>query len=93
MPIKTYAAASALAAIVATPATAWAFAGAGGCSSLPEYYRALGALQGGMASACSMTVDEARRIVAAYDGPAKVYQPVAPAPHNRYRRHRARQHS
>ena len=92
MPIKNYAAISALLAIAAAPASAWAFTGVGGCSGLPEYYRALGALQGGMESACDMTAEEARRIVAAYDGPAKVYQ-ASPAPRIRYRRHHARRPS
>ncbi len=39
--------------------------GAPGCTNLPEYERALGALQG-MTSACDMSVDRARRIVAAH---------------------------
>lgn len=40
--------------------------GAPGCTNLPEYERALGALQG-MTSACDMSVERARRIVAAHN--------------------------
>ncbi|GJE38307.1 hypothetical protein KHHGKMAE_2378 [Methylobacterium persicinum] len=46
-----------------TPTTALAW-GAPGCTNLPEYERALGALQG-MTSACDMSVEQASRIVAA----------------------------
>ena len=70
---------------IATPASAWAFTGVGGCTSLPEYYRAVGALQG-MTSACNMTIEEARRIVAAYGSPT-VYQQVVPEPRPAHRRH------
>ncbi len=44
-----------------TPALAW---GVPGCINLPEYERALGALEG-MPGACNMSVEEASRIVAA----------------------------
>ena len=76
----------ALVTVIAAPAPAWAFGGgAGGCSNLPEIYRAQGALQG-MTSACDMSVEEARRILAAQGGPA--YQQAAPAPLVHHRRHR-----
>lgn len=74
---------------IAAPAPAWAFGGgAGGCSNLPEIYRAQGALQG-MPSACDMSVEEARRILAAQGDPA--YQQAAPAPVARHRRHKVLQ--
>lgn len=44
--------------------SAWAW-GVPGCINLPEYERALGALQG-MTSACDMSVERAREIVAAH---------------------------
>ena len=44
-----------------SPALAW---GVPGCINLPEYERALGALEG-MPGACNMSVEEASRIVAA----------------------------
>lgn len=43
-----------------SPALAW---GVPGCINLPEYERALGALEG-MPGACNMSVEEASRIVA-----------------------------
>lgn len=46
------------------PGSAWAW-GIPGCTDLPEYERALGALQG-MTSACDMSVERAREIVAAH---------------------------
>lgn len=45
------------------PAPAWAWTSPG-CANLPEYERALGALQG-MTSACDMSIEAANRIVAA----------------------------
>lgn len=85
-----------LAAAGIVPASAWAW-GVPGCTNLPEYNRALGALQG-MTSACDMSVEEARRIVAAHDGvapgpPAAAAPPqatprVAPR-HRRARAHRS----
>ena len=67
---------------IGAPASAWAYGGGGvGCSDLPEYYRAVGALQG--LSVCDMTVEQARRIIAAHDG-TPVADPQAP------RRHRHR---
>jgi hypothetical protein len=60
-----------LAALGLDPSAARAW-GIPGCANLPEYNRALGALQG-MTSACDMSVEEARRVIAAHDG-------VAPAP-------------
>ena len=54
---------AALFAVSAAPSPAWAW-GVPGCINLPEYERALGALEG-MPGACNMSVEEARRIVAA----------------------------
>ncbi|MBN6824575.1 hypothetical protein JRF84_33985, partial [Methylobacterium organophilum] len=71
MSVRNGLAALVLAAAGAAPAPAWAW-GVPGCTNLPEYNRALGALQG-MTSACDMSVEEARRVVAAHDG-------VAPGP-------------
>ncbi|MBP28317.1 MULTISPECIES: hypothetical protein [Methylobacterium] len=85
-----------LAAVGIVPASAWAW-GVPGCTNLPEYNRALGALQG-MTSACDMSVEEARRIVAAHDGvapgpPAAAAEPQAmPRVAPRHRRARARAH-
>ena len=76
-----------LAAVIA-PTTASAF-GFPGCPDLPEYNRALGTLQG--MTTCGLTVEEARRIVAAHDGPSAVPQPIAPVQptyHPRYRQPR-----
>ena len=81
---KNSAAVLVLAATIAAPVSASAFTGVGGCSGLPEYYRALGALQGGMESACDMTVAQARHVLSAYGIPE---QP-APSPRVAYRRHR-----
>ena len=80
----------ALATILASPTLAWAW-GVPGCSNLPEYNRALGALQG-MTSACDMSVAEARRVVAAHDGVPAVEPPAAPSPRVQARRHPARLH-
>jgi hypothetical protein len=87
---RTCLAAAALATMGGAPTAAWAW-GVPGCTNLPEYNRALGALQG-MTSACDMSVEEARRIVAAHDGvavgPPAVAEP-AMAPRSRVRpRHR-----
>ncbi|MGX9983841.1 hypothetical protein ABC766_14395 [Methylobacterium fujisawaense] len=85
-----------LAAVGIVPASAWAW-GVPGCTNLPEYNRALGALQG-MTSACDMSVEEARRIVAAHDGVAPGPPAVAAEPqatpravprHRRARAHRS----
>ena len=84
MSLKHTVTATALIMTIAAPAPAWAF-GAMGCADLPEYYRAVGALEG-MPGACDMSVEQARRIVAAQAGPAA--QPVAQAP--RHHRHRVR---
>jgi hypothetical protein len=54
---------TALVAGLVGPAPAWAWT-APGCTNLPEYERALGALQG-MTSACDMSIERANRIVAA----------------------------
>ena len=78
----------ALAAMIMAPGTALAFGGGAGCADLPDYDRAQGALEG-MPGACDMTIERARQIVAAQDGPAAVSRPVAPAPHS-HRRHRQR---
>lgn len=79
----------AVSAIAMASAPALAFFGAPGCTNLPLYNRALGALQG-MTSACDMTIDEARRIIAAEGNPAAVRQ-SAPSPRAPLRRHRARE--
>jgi hypothetical protein len=81
-----------LAAAGAAPAPAWAW-GVPGCTNLPEYNRALGALQG-MTSACDMSVEEARRVVAAHDGvapgpPVAAAEPPPPRVAPRHRRARA----
>ncbi|MCJ2059078.1 hypothetical protein MKL09_21370 [Methylobacterium sp. J-048] len=76
--------------ILAAPAPARAW-GVPGCTNLPEYNRALGALQG-MTSACDMSVEEARRVIAAHDGVPAVQQPPAPPPRVQARRHPARSH-
>ena len=47
--------------VASAPAWAWT---SPGCTNLPEYERALGALQG-MTSACDMSIEKATRIVAA----------------------------
>ena len=90
--MKIRAAALALATTFAAPVAAWGW-GVPGCTNLPEYNRALGALQG-MTSACDMTVEQARRIVADHDGPAVVPQvlPRDPqaAPRRRLRHRRGR---
>lgn len=54
---------TALVSGLVAPAPAWAWTSPG-CTNLPEYERALGALQG-MTSACDMSVEKANRIVAA----------------------------
>lgn len=80
-----------LVAGLATPAPALAW-GVPGCINLPEYERALGALEG-MPGACNMSVEEASRIVAAQGnrpggllgrvigGSPPPYPPVAVPPH------------
>lgn len=70
--------------VIATSASAWAFGGIG-CTDLPEYDRAQGALEG-MTGACDMSVDQARRIVTAQDHPVVVAQPPASRGHHRRRR-------
>ena len=77
------------------PVPAWAW-GVPGCTNLPEYNRALGALQG-MTSACDMSVEEARRVIAAHDGvaappQAAAPQQIAPQPRVRRRHHRKPRH-
>ena len=76
----------AVAMATASPVTAWAFGGLG-CADLPDYARATGVLEG-IPSGCDMSVEQARRIVAAHDGQAIVDQPVAPVPHARHRHRR-----
>lgn len=78
----------ALATTLAAPAAAHAL-GFAGCFDLPEYNRALGTLQG--LSTCGMTVEEARRVVAAHDGPAAAQQ-VAPTQLVQHPRHRKPSH-
>ena len=85
MSFKGCAAPLALIIGIAIPASAWAMTGPGGCSGLPAYYRALGALQG-MTSACNMSIEQARGIVAASDGPG----PVVLAPRIHHQRHHLR---
>lgn len=84
------AAALALMAIVMAPATAWAW-GVPGCTNLPEYNRALGALQG-MTSACDMSVERARAVIAEHDGVPMAQPPVASPPRVRARRRPGRTH-
>jgi hypothetical protein len=87
-----------LAVTAGAPVTAWAW-GVPGCTNLPEYNRALGALQG-MTSACDMSVEEARRVIAAHDGvapPSPNPPPGAaaapePRPQVRHRHRRSRAH-
>jgi hypothetical protein len=88
-------AAIALATVAAAPSPAGAW-GVPGCTNLPEYNRALGALQG-MTSACDMSVEEARRVIAAHDGvaagaPAVAEPQAAPTPRAGHHRRRARTH-
>lgn len=90
MSFRDRAALLALMTTIAAPATAWAQGGGGpGCTNLPEYNRALGALQG-MTSACDMSVEEACRILAARGSSAAGCQRAAPPPRPRSRRHRGR---
>lgn len=63
MPDRAGLAVVALVAGLAMPAPVLAW-GVPGCVDLPEYERALATLRG-MASACGISVEEARRIVAA----------------------------
>ncbi|MGT2481117.1 hypothetical protein ACU4GR_25180 [Methylobacterium oryzae CBMB20] len=92
MSVRNGLAALVLAAAGAAPAPAWAW-GVPGCTNLPEYNRALGALQG-MTSACDMSVEEARRVVAAHDGvaPGPPVAAAEPPPRVAPRHRRARPH-
>jgi len=90
LPRKSSAAVLALVTILAAPAPAWAW-GVPGCTNLPEYNRALGALQG-MTSACDMSVERARQVIAEHDGVPVVQRPVAPPPGIQARRHAGRAH-
>ncbi len=72
-------------AAITAPSAASAF-GFPGCPDLPEYNRALGTLQG--LTTCGMTIDEARRVVSAHDGPAAADQQATPAPPAQKPRHR-----
>lgn len=81
--LKTIVLASTL--VVGSSASAWAFGGIG-CADLPEYDRAQGALEG-MTGACDMSVEQARRIVAAQGQPAVVAEP-GQSPQRRHHRHR-----
>ena len=79
MPLKITAVVLFSVTTIATPVTAWAW-GAPGCTNLPEYNRALGALQG-MTSACDMSVEKARQVIAEHDGvPAAAPLQAAPTP-------------
>ncbi|MCJ2072565.1 hypothetical protein MKK75_27875 [Methylobacterium sp. J-030] len=84
-----------LAMMGTAPAPAWAW-GVPGCTNLPEYNRALGALQG-MTSACDMSVEEARRVIAAHDGvaapPPAAAAPMAAPPRAHRRHHRRVRHA
>lgn len=77
-----------LAVVVCSPSAAWAYGGIG-CTNLPEYDRAMGALEG-MTGACDMTVEQARRIVAEHDGHSAAVRPTNSAPHRLRRLHPAR---
>ena len=88
MSVKQDAIVLALMAMIMSPATAWAFGGGAGCADLPDYARATGVLEG-IPSGCDMSVEQARRIVAAHDGQSVVDQPVAPR-HVHRKHHRAR---
>jgi hypothetical protein len=85
----TGAALLALVTILAIPAPAQAW-GVPGCTNLPEYNRALGALQG-MTSACDMSVERARQVIAEHDGVPAV-QPLPPPTQVEAKRHRRRAH-
>ena len=89
MPYRERVAAGVLVTVIALPGAAWGFLGGPGCTNLPLYHRALGALQG-MTSACDMSVEEARRIVAEHDRPAAAPGPVDPEPRDRQRRRKER---
>ena len=79
MQFKNAAVLFALTTSIAAPAPAWAIGGGPGCSDLPEYDRAVGTLQG--LSTCDMSVEQARRIVAATQGGSG-----APLAHHRHHR-------
>lgn len=89
MSFKISAAVAALMTAIAAPAPAWAF-GFPGCPNLPEYARALGALQG--LSTCGMTVEEARRVVAAHDGLSVAPRQAVPLPQTYHPRHQRPPH-
>lgn len=78
MSIKTGGAELALAIAMTAPATAWGMGVGLGCTNLPAYNRAIGALQG--ISSCDMSVEDARRIIAERDGPAFLYPQGATSP-------------
>ena len=106
MRFKKSLAVTALVAGLVGPAPAWAWTSPG-CSNLPEYERALGALQG-MTSACDMSSEMANKIVAAHGNvpgglfgsllsgptrPAAEAVPVSRAPQSQVPRlHRHRAH-
>ncbi len=69
-----------MATVMVAPAATWGGgAGGPGCTNLPLYNRALGALQG-MTSACDMTVQEARRIIDEHNSTTIAPRQVAPKP-------------
>ena len=70
---------------LAAPSAAWAF-GFAGCPNLPDYNRALGTLQG--MTVCGMTIEQARRVIAAHDGSTIADRQVAPAYQAHHRRDR-----
>ncbi|MCJ2095350.1 hypothetical protein MKK67_23025 [Methylobacterium sp. J-072] len=80
----------ALVTLMVAPATAWAW-GVPGCTNLPEYNRALGALQG-MTSACDMSVERARQVIAEHDGVPVAQPPVVAPPRVQARRNAGRAH-
>lgn len=91
MPLSPRAPLLALAAVCAIPACVQAQGvGVPGCINLPEVNRAMGALQG-MESACDMSVEQARRVIAEYNGTSVVPEPVPPRPHVRHPRRTQRE--
>ncbi len=86
MPSTVHAVLLALATGLAVPTIASAQGvGVPGCINLPEINRAMGALQG-MTSACDMSVEEARRVIAEYHGTTVAPEPAPPRPRVRHPR-------
>lgn len=77
----------ALAGLIAASAPSFAMTGIG-CPDLPEHDRAVGTVING-GSACGLTMEEARRILARDAGlaaPGQPAAPTAPAPRKHHRR-------